>query len=136
MPTKRQHLLRRSQMMNPDLQTILLAAWPVKWPSLKSDKGWTDFNLDEVDALLDVFELAQWAIDTPFVVLKGHGPGKLCLATSRTRDKVRAVLMGLPVRRKKAIEARAHVLGIPNVRSSDFTEALGHYLIDLANQEV
>ena len=129
MPTKRQHLLRRSQMMNPDLQTILLAAWPPKWPTLRSDEGWSDSGLDELEQLLDVFELAQWAIDTPVSVIEGRGPGKLCAASSDMRTRVKSAGLGLSVTRRKKVESACARLSIPNVLNADFTEAQGRYVL-------
>ena len=129
MPTKRQHLLRRSQMMNPDLQTILLATWPPKWPTLRSDEGWSDSGLDELEQLLDVFELAQWAIDTPTAVIEGRGPGKLCAASSDMRTKVKSTVLGLSVTRRKKVESACARLSIPNVLNADFTEAQGRYVL-------
>ena len=129
MPTKRQHLLRRSQMMNPNLQTILLATWPPKWPTLRSDEGWSDAGLDELEQLLDVFELAQWAIDTPVSVIEGRGPGKLCAASSEMRTKVKSTVLGLSVTRRKKVESACARLSIPNVLNADFTEAQGRYVL-------
>ena len=129
MPTKRQHLLRRSQMMNPDLQTILLAAWPPKWPTLRSDEGWSDSGLNELEQLLDVFELAQWAIDTPVSVIEGRGPGKLCAASSEMRTRVKSAVLGLSVTRRKKVESACARLSIPNVLNADFTEAQGRYVL-------
>ena len=129
MPTKRQHLLRRSQMMNPDLQTILLATWPPKWPTLRSDAGWSDSGLDELEQLLDVFELAQWAIDTPTTVIAGRGPGKLCAASSDMRTRVKSAVLGLSATRRKKVESACARLMIPNVLNADFTEAQGRYVL-------
>ena len=129
MPTKRQHLLRRSQMMNPDLQAILLATWPPKWPTLRSDVGWSDSGLDELEQLLDVFELAQWAIDTPTAVIEGRGPGKLCAASSDMRTRVKSTVLGLSVTRRKKVESACARLSIPNVLNADFTEAQGRYVL-------
>ena len=129
MPTKRQHLLRRSQTLNPDLQAILLAAWPPKWPTLRSDAGWSDSGLDELEQLLDVFELAQWAIDTPTAVIEGRGPGKLCAASSDMRTKVKSTVLGLSVTRRKKVESACARLSIPNVLNADFTEAQGRFVL-------
>ena len=129
MPTKRQHLLRRSQMMNPNLQTILLATWPPKWPTLRSDAGWSDSGLDELEQLLDVFELAQWALDTPVSVIEGRGPGKLCAASSEMRTRVKSTVLGLSVTRRKKVESACARLMIPNVLSPDFTDAQGRYVL-------
>ena len=129
MPTKRQHLLRRSQMMNPDLQTILLTTWPPKWPTLRSDEGWSDSGLNELEQLLDVFELAQWAIDTPVSVIEGRGPGKLCAASSEMRTKVKSAVLGLSVTRRKKVESACARLSIPNVLNADFTEAQGRFVL-------
>jgi hypothetical protein len=127
--TKRQHLNDRSQFLNPDLQAVLLATWPPKWPTLRSDEGWSDAGLDELEQLLDVFELAQWALDTPTTVIEGRGPGKLCAASSDMRTRVKSVLLGLSVARRKNVEAACVRLRIPSVLSPDFTDAHGRYVL-------
>ena len=129
MPTKRQHLLRRSQTLNPNLQAILLVTWPPKWPTLRSDAGWSDSGLDELEQLLDVFELAQWALDTPVSVIEGRGPGKLCAASSEMRTRVKSTVLGLSVTRRKKVESACARLMIPNVLSPDFTDAQGRYVL-------
>ena len=115
--------------MNPDLQAILLATWPPKWPTLRSDEGWSDSGLDELEQLLDVFELAQWALDTPTTVIEGRGPGKLCAASSDMRTRVKSTVLGLSVTRRKKVESACARLSIPNVLNADFTEAQGRYVL-------
>jgi hypothetical protein len=115
--------------MNPDLQAILLMAWPPKWPTLRSDEGWSDSGLDELEQLLDVFELAQWALDTPTAVIEGRGPGKLCAASSDMRNKVKSAVLGLSVNLRKKVESACSRIMIPKVLNADFTEAQGRYVL-------
>lgn len=126
---KREHLLRRSRALDPVFQTVLRENWRAGWPNLQKDSAWDDELLDAVSATLEIYELAQWAVDTPTIILDGRTPGRLCSADSDMRAAVRAKIMALTVTKRKKLESEMKKIGMPNVLAPGFTTALGRWLI-------
>ena len=132
MADKRQHALRRARALDPNLSQILAGTWQQEWPSLLKDDGWDEGGDATFFDVLEVFELAQWCIDTPVVILDGRSPGKLCSASLTLRAEVSAKISALSVTKRKALEAQCKRLGIPNVQAPQFTTALGRWLLKTA----